>query len=67
MPATHSRQIALTRPLQEWVDAQVDRDEYTSVSDLVRTAIRLLMEREEVRIDRPPTASLKPSHGQGQV
>ncbi|MCW6509632.1 ribbon-helix-helix domain-containing protein [Lichenifustis flavocetrariae] len=67
MPATYSRHIALTGPLKDWVDAQVDRGEYLSVSDLIRTAIRLLRERDEARIDRQPCASPGPSRGQGQV
>lgn len=49
MPAKHSRHIALTGPLAEWVDSQVSEGEYTSVSDLIRTAIRLLREQEQKR------------------
>lgn len=49
MPAKHSRHIALTGPLAEWVDGQVARGEYTSVSDLIRTAIRVLRAQEEGR------------------
>jgi antitoxin ParD1/3/4 len=49
MPAKHSRHIALTGPLAEWVDGQVSMGEYTSVSDLIRTAIRLLREQEHKR------------------
>jgi antitoxin ParD1/3/4 len=53
MPAKHSRHIALTGPLAEWVDGQVAKGEYTSVSDLVRTAIRALRSHEEAQ--GPPT------------
>lgn len=49
MPAKHSRHIALTGPLAEWVDSQVARGEYASVSDLLRAAIRLLREQDESR------------------
>ena len=49
MPAKHSRHIALTGPLAEWMDSQVAEGEYTSVSDLIRTAIRLLREQDQKR------------------
>ena len=49
MPAKHSRHIALTGPLAQWVDSQVSEGEYTSASDLIRTAIRLLREQEQKR------------------
>ena len=42
MPAKYSRHIALTAPLIEWAEARVAGGEYTSVSDLVRTAMRTL-------------------------
>ncbi|WP_020493658.1 type II toxin-antitoxin system ParD family antitoxin [Methylobacterium sp. WSM2598] len=46
MAAKHSRHIALTAPLAEFVDHQVAKGEYASASEMVRTALRLLMERE---------------------
>jgi antitoxin ParD1/3/4 len=49
MPAKHSRHIALTGPLAEWAERQVAEGEYTSVSDLIRTAIRILKEQDEGR------------------
>ena len=49
MPAKHSRHIALTAPLVEWIDSQVDRGEYTSASDLIRAAVRLLRAQDESR------------------
>ena len=49
MPAKHSRHIALTGPLAEWAERQVAKGEYTSVSDLIRTAIRLLKIQDEER------------------
>ena len=52
MPAKHTRHIALTGPLAEWVDSQVAQGEYTSVSDLIRTAIRLLREQDQKRRGR---------------
>ncbi len=51
MPAKHSRHIALTGPLAEWMDSQVAKGEYTSVSDLIRTAIRFLRERDDAKQD----------------
>ncbi len=50
MPARHSRHIALTDPLAKYVDEQVGRGDYLSASDLVRTAIRLLMAQKS----KPP-------------
>lgn len=49
MPVKHARHIALSAPLAAWVAEQVARGEYTSASDLVRTAIRLLQERDAAR------------------
>ncbi|AWN40748.1 type II toxin-antitoxin system ParD family antitoxin [Methylobacterium durans] len=46
MAAKHSRHIALTGPLAEYVEAQVARGEYASASEMVRAALRLLMERD---------------------
>ena len=42
MPAKHSRHIALTGQLADYVASQVSRGEYASVSDMVRgdTAVR---------------------------
>lgn len=42
MPAKHSRHIALTA----WIDSQVAKGEYTSTSDLIRTAVRVLRAQE---------------------
>jgi antitoxin ParD1/3/4 len=46
MAAKHSRHIALTGPLAEFVDEQVAKGQYASASEMVRTALRLLMERD---------------------
>ncbi len=48
MAAKHSRHIALTEPLIAYVETQVAQGEYTPVSEVVTTALRLLMEREAV-------------------
>ena len=49
MAAKHSRHIALTEPLIAYVEAQVAKGEYTSVSEVVRTALRLLIDREDAK------------------
>jgi antitoxin ParD1/3/4 len=46
MAAKHSRHIALTEPLIAYVEAQVARGEYTCISEVVRTALRQMIERE---------------------
>ncbi|MCJ2126178.1 type II toxin-antitoxin system ParD family antitoxin [Methylobacterium sp. J-077] len=52
MAAKYSRHIALTEPLIAYVEAQVARGEYTSISEVVRTALRLLIEREASTVPR---------------
>ena len=49
MAAKHSRHIALTGPLAVYVESQVSAGEYASASEMVRAALRLLMERDQVR------------------
>lgn len=49
MAAKHSRHIALTEPLIAYVEAQVAKGEYTSASEMVRAALRLLIERDEAK------------------
>jgi len=49
MPARHSRQFALTGPLGEWVDDRIAKGEYTSLSDLILTAIRVLRSQENAQ------------------
>lgn len=46
MPVPHSRHVALTEPLARFVDEQVAKGRYATASEVVRTALRLLMERE---------------------
>ena len=48
MAAKHSRHIALTEPLIAYVETHVAQGEYIPVSEVVTTALRLLMEREAV-------------------
>ncbi len=49
MPAKHSRHVALTAPLAHYVETQVAAGTYSSASEVVRAALRLLIEREEDR------------------
>ncbi len=48
MAGKHSRHIALTEPLIAYVETEVAQGEYTSVGEVVPTALRLLLEREAV-------------------
>jgi antitoxin ParD1/3/4 len=52
MPARHSRHIALTGQLADYVAGQVSKGAYASVSDMVRTALHLLKERDEAGATR---------------
>ena len=49
MAAKHSRHIALTGPLAQYVERQVSAGEYASASEMIRAALRLLIERDQVR------------------
>ena len=49
MTAKHPRHIALTGPLASYVDRKVACGEYASASEVVRAALRLLVERDEMR------------------
>jgi antitoxin ParD1/3/4 len=52
MAAKHSRHIALTGQLADYVASQVSGGQYASVSDMVRTALHLLKERDEASATR---------------
>jgi antitoxin ParD1/3/4 len=56
MAAKHSRHIALTEPLIAFVEDQVARGQYTSVSEVVRTALRHMIERESAKAVRSAVA-----------
>ncbi|UAK25283.1 type II toxin-antitoxin system ParD family antitoxin [Sphingomonas nostoxanthinifaciens] len=49
MSATPTRNVALTRELDAYIQAQVSSGRYSSSSEVVRSGLRLLMERDEVR------------------
>ena len=52
MTAKHPRHIALTGPLASYIDSKVACGEYASASEVVRAALRLLVERDEMRAAR---------------
>ncbi|MBO1023017.1 type II toxin-antitoxin system ParD family antitoxin [Methylobacterium sp. SD274] len=58
MAARHPRHIALTGPLAEYVDHQVAQGEYASASEMVRVALRLLIERDEAKARRKRGAKI---------
>lgn len=57
MPAKHARHIALSGPLAEWAESQVAKGEYSSLSELIRTALRALRAQEETRSALEPASS----------
>ena len=57
MVARYPRHIALTKPLASYVDDKVACGEYASASEVVRTALRLLIERDATQ--HSDTAKIK--------
>lgn len=57
MAAQHSRHIALTEPLIAYVEDQVARGEDTTVSEVVRAALRLMIERAGAKATRCTNAA----------
>lgn len=53
MPAQHSLHVALTAPLVGYVNGQIAAGCYATASEVVRAALRLLIERDEVGQHRP--------------
>jgi len=63
MAAKHARHIAPTGPLVACVKDQVAGSEYTSPNETVRTALRLLIERDEAKArGAVPAASVEVVH-----
>ena len=48
MAAQHTLHVALTEPLVHYVGKQVASGRYATASEVVRAALRSLMEREEL-------------------
>ncbi|MCJ2138605.1 type II toxin-antitoxin system ParD family antitoxin [Methylobacterium sp. E-066] len=67
MPAKHSRHIALTATLSDWIDSRVAKGEYTSTSDLIGTVIRLLRSRDEGIPTNATASSMLPPRSHGQA
>jgi antitoxin ParD1/3/4 len=51
MAAKHSLHVALTEPLVRYVGERVASGEYATASEVVRTGLRLLIERDLARTD----------------
>ena len=49
MPVPHSRHVALSESMARFVEGQVETGRYATASEVVRAALRLLMEREEAQ------------------
>lgn len=64
MAAKHSRHIALTSPLALYVESKVAAGEYASASEMVRAALRLLLERDQARGRASADAVLQPKANQ---
>lgn len=60
MTAKHPRHIALTGPLANYVNGKVATGEYASASELIRAALRLLIEHEAAKALTTGTASSNP-------
>lgn len=67
MAAKFSRHIALTGHLASYVDGKVAGGEYASASDMVRAALRLLIERDEERAARAGSPEGKRPSALGQT
>ncbi len=48
MAAKYHRHVALTEPLSRFVEEEVAAGRYASASEVVRDALRLLIERKDV-------------------
>lgn len=54
MAAQHTLHVALTEPLVRYVGTQVASGRYATASEVVRMALRLLIERDEAAHGRRP-------------
>jgi antitoxin ParD1/3/4 len=62
MPAQHTLHIALTEPMARYVTDQVATGRYATASEVLRAALRLLIERDQG--ERRPPALLDQAAGQ---
>lgn len=61
MAAQHSLHVALTGPLVKYVGEQVATGQYATASEVVRAALRLLIERDGT--GRPPAGKRRGANG----
>ena len=54
MAAQHTLYVALTDSLVRYVGRQVASGRYATASEVVRTALRLLIERDEAALSQSP-------------
>lgn len=54
MAAQHTMHVALTEPLVRYVGGQVASGRYATASEVVRAALRLLIERDEAALSQQP-------------
>ncbi|MCJ2138668.1 type II toxin-antitoxin system ParD family antitoxin [Methylobacterium sp. E-066] len=66
MSATPTRCIALTKELEAYIRAQVASGRYTSASEVVRSALRLKIDREGAILGAPPVGE-RPETERGSV
>lgn len=52
MSSTPTRNVALTAELEAYIRSQVASGQYSSSSEVVRSALRLMIERDEARLVR---------------
>jgi putative addiction module CopG family antidote len=52
MPAQHTLHVAVTEPLLRFVNEQIASGRYATASELVRAALRLLMDGREIERQR---------------
>ena len=53
MAAQHTLHVALTKPLVNFVDEQIATGHYATASEVVRAALRLLIERSNIDGAKP--------------
>ena len=57
--------VSLTTELEDFVTAKVDSGRYTSASEVVREALRLMEERDQARNALPITGTASGTRGEG--
>jgi antitoxin ParD1/3/4 len=60
MPVKHSRHVALTESLARFIDRQVAEGRYATASEVMRAALRLLIEKDEAGRPNPRPREAEP-------